>query len=333
MARRRMAAAILGFAALSASLMPGTAAAETTPPPSGTSTAAFVDVPREHWAFDVILQLRDAGVITGDPGARFRPYDQITRAELLKMILAARRIDTASPCQGSLGDVPCWTWYAPVVETAYRMAIIDQQPSGNAGPSVAVTRQELFTTIVRAMGKRWEAHSMRETAVTEALSALTDRRDIDWQARPSIAWALNNGVARGYADGSFRPGAYASRSEAAALIRRILVPRDQYSVTQVDGQRVYFAQALNLTATAYTTGEPGVGDTTYTGLKVRIGTVAVDPTVIALGSLLYVEGYGYAVAADIGGAIKGNRIDLYTSDWDEAVYRFGLQQRRVWVLP
>jgi len=49
---------------------------------------------------------------------------------------------------------------------------------------------------------------------------------------------------------------------------------------------------------------------TYLGLKAGYGIAAVDPKFIPLGTRLYVEGYGYAVAADIGGAIKGNRIDL-----------------------
>ena len=66
-----------------------------------------------------------------------------------------------------------------------------------------------------------------------------------------------------------------------------------------------------MVSTAYT------GDTiTYTGTTpVRdpngISTIAVDPSIIPLGSKVYIPGYGMAIAADTGGAIKGNKIDLF----------------------
>ncbi|MFA5537424.1 MAG: 3D domain-containing protein [Bacillota bacterium] len=60
-------------------------------------------------------------------------------------------------------------------------------------------------------------------------------------------------------------------------------------------------------ATAYT----HTGNRTATGIYPYVGVVAVDPRVIPLGSKLYVEGYGYAEAQDTGGAIKGDRIDIF----------------------
>lgn len=58
---------------------------------------------------------------------------------------------------------------------------------------------------------------------------------------------------------------------------------------------------------------------TATGLQARRGVIAVDPRVIKLGTRIYVEGYGTAVAADTGGAIKGNRIDVCFNTHKEAI--------------
>jgi len=64
---------------------------------------------------------------------------------------------------------------------------------------------------------------------------------------------------------------------------------------------------LNVDSTAYTF----TGNKTATGVQPSQGMIAVDPKVIPLGSRVYVEGYGYAIAADTGGAIRGNRIDVF----------------------
>lgn len=70
---------------------------------------------------------------------------------------------------------------------------------------------------------------------------------------------------------------------------------------------------------------------TATGYRAQYGHVAVDPRVIPLGSLVYVEGYGIAIASDTGGAIKGNRIDLCMNSYAEAM-RFGRKTVKVYVL-
>ncbi len=74
-------------------------------------------------------------------------------------------------------------------------------------------------------------------------------------------------------------------------------------------------KTIKMTATAYTANCKGCSGITKTGLNLRknpsLKVIAVDPKIIPLGSKVWVEGYGIAVAGDIGGAIKGNKIDLF----------------------
>ena len=94
-------------------------------------------------------------------------------------------------------------------------------------------------------------------------------------------------------------------------------------------------KSLTVTATAYDPGPEanGAGNvgTTVTGERARFGIAAVDPKVIPLKSLLYVEGYGPALAADVGGDIKGRRIDLCFNSTGEA-NDFGRRKTRVYLL-
>lgn len=101
--------------------------------------------------------------------------------------------------------------------------------------------------------------------------------------------------------------------------------------TQVAGQTIrYLCDLGNFVATAYDARCPGCSSTTATGMAAGFGVVAVDPQVIPLGSKLYISGYGQAVAGDVGGSIKGKRIDL---GFETASKNFGRRQVQVWLLP
>lgn len=94
-------------------------------------------------------------------------------------------------------------------------------------------------------------------------------------------------------------------------------------------------RTIIVSATAYTASCTGCSGITATGINLKanpgLKVIAVDPNVIPLGSKVYVEGYGYAVAGDTGGAIKGNKIDLFMANRSAAL-AFGRQQVKVTIL-
>lgn len=97
------------------------------------------------------------------------------------------------------------------------------------------------------------------------------------------------------------------------------------------GNNYEYTKVYTMEASAYA-NSGGTGDgITKSGIRTFVGVVAVDPKVIPLGTRLYVEGYGVALAADIGGAIKGHKIDLFFNTEKEC-FSFGRRQKTVYVL-
>ena len=95
-----------------------------------------------------------------------------------------------------------------------------------------------------------------------------------------------------------------------------------------------YKKIITMESTAYEPGPQSCGDSTgatATGLRAGYGVAAVDPHIIPLGTRLYIEGYGYAVAGDTGGAIKGNKIDVCFMTVDEC-YSWGRRDVKVYVL-
>lgn len=94
-------------------------------------------------------------------------------------------------------------------------------------------------------------------------------------------------------------------------------------------------KVMTLEATGYDPGpvdnQRGWVGTTKSGERARFGIVAVDPRLIPLGTRVYVEGYGPGLAADIGGAIKGRKIDLCFNSTHQA-RAWGRKPTRVWVI-
>lgn len=136
-----------------------------------------------------------------------------------------------------------------------------------------------------------------------------------------------------------------SETVLQAPITRIMEFGTALSLRTSRGDTVRYSKVMDMSATAYTAslkdtdkapGHPLFG-ITATGIKVKKGVIAVDPRVIPLYTRVYVEiigdipDYGYAIAADVGGAIKGNKIDLYY-DSQEYVDWFGVQKAKVYIL-
>ncbi|MER2089590.1 MAG: 3D domain-containing protein [Sporosarcina sp.] len=92
---------------------------------------------------------------------------------------------------------------------------------------------------------------------------------------------------------------------------------------------------FTVSASAFTASCNGCTGITKTGINLKsnpdLKVIAVDPKVIKLGTKVYVEGYGYAIAGDTGSAIKGNKIDVFFPTKSEA-YKWGRKKVKIKIL-
>lgn len=137
-------------------------------------------------------------------------------------------------------------------------------------------------------------------------------------------------------------------TEAAAakktMTMKASVNDSSKTVTAINGKEYAYSKSFSVKATAYTAaasenGKWGAVD--YFGDKLKVGTIAVDPKIIPLGTKLYVTGYDYnglpqggmvATATDTGGAIKGKRIDIFVPGVTSQARSFGFQNVKVFIL-
>lgn len=96
-------------------------------------------------------------------------------------------------------------------------------------------------------------------------------------------------------------------------------PRSHTKAVHHEGDSIPSGHAMYVSASGYSAYDPGNGKHTASGTLVRHGVIAVDPNVIPLGTRVFIPGYGEAVAEDIGGSIKGHRIDVAFDSHEEAL--------------
>lgn len=172
--------------------------------------------------------------------------------------------------------------------------------------------------------------------------------DFDTETRKDDS--LEVGLTRVYKNGSrgLARVTYAVRYEDRKAVRRDEVKRETIkepsnkvvlvgTLRQVarGGESLRFTKAVEVSSTAYCPCAKCCGKYangyTHTGLPAKKGVIAVDPSVIPLGTRVYVDGYGYAVAADTGSAIKGTRIDVCFDTHEEAL-KWGMKKVKVFLL-
>lgn len=126
-----------------------------------------------------------------------------------------------------------------------------------------------------------------------------------------------------------------AKVDTMAEITPQTVPKESVAKTTIGSPSTPEGTEMTVTATAYTAYCTGCSGTTAIGIDLRSNpnqkVIAVDPSIIPLGTKVWVEGYGEAIAGDVGSAIKGNKIDVFIPSYESAM-EWGVKKVKIKVL-
>ncbi|MEF3304040.1 3D domain-containing protein [Paenibacillus sp. GYB003] len=194
-------------------------------------------------------------------------------------------------------------------------------------PLTAAAPDDLFAIKPVALGLAQAPAADPQPLAAARQPAAADAKAAEPKAAPKVAASMPKKV---------------SKAAEAAQTAKAAEPRNL--VTTVTGATITPKKTVKAVASAYTASAEengGYAGKDYFGNSLQVGSIAVDPDVIPLGSTVYVTGYSYdglpaggmmAKAVDIGGAIDGNRVDIFVPDSREKAKKFGLQNVTLYVV-
>ena len=159
------------------------------------------------------MYLYKNNIVSGKNAVTFAPDDQVTRAELVKMLVCGLGLAGQENIGKQFGDVSHNAWYAEYVEIAAEHGLINGDANGNFNPELPISRQDAATIMYRAFNTSEKA----ESAHFEDYSSISD------YAKDAVDYMYAKGVINGIGDGMFAPFDKLSRAQAAKMLHLMLV--------------------------------------------------------------------------------------------------------------
>ena len=174
-------------------------------------TDVFSDMASYAWAKEAVEELNALGVVSGVGGDMFAPARQITREEMLTMLLRAYGINPQGSTTDKFSDVEASAWYAPYVAKGLELGVTSGISDTEFGTGKYITRQEAAAMACRI------AETFGET-FTLGTDTFGDDASIAAWAKDSVYKLKNAGVINGVGNGLFAPSNTCTRAEAAVML-------------------------------------------------------------------------------------------------------------------
>ena len=173
---------------------------------------SYADVIKEAWYHLSVDYVIENKLMIGYTDGSFRPGNDLTRAEMVRIIYNWAGMPAVSGTP-AYPDVVEDAWFTDAIIWATQNGVVEGYDNGNFGPNDKVTREQLAAMLYRYAG---------EPDVHGSLSKFKDADTASAYAEDALKWAVEQGILEGYTDDTLRPIRYATRAEIATMLKRYI---------------------------------------------------------------------------------------------------------------
>ena len=175
----------------------------------------FTDLGGFDWAKEAIEYLHDNGIVNGKAEGLFAPADSIKREEFVKMLVLALSLK-GNEYSNSFEDVISSKWYAPYINIACSLGVVNGINDKEFGIGQNITRQDAAVMIYRALGCEEE-----QTETTE-LDVFVDKTQVSDYAKNAMEYMVKNKIMNGVSDTELAPLSNSNRAQIATILYRVI---------------------------------------------------------------------------------------------------------------
>ena len=179
-----------------------------------STTSKYNDVKSTDWYYDAVMTLTEKGVVSGDGSGEFKPNDNVTREQFVKMILEAIDVEVKAG-NNDFEDVVAGAWYSDYIATAVSNGIVNGIGDGKFGVGTNISRQDMAVLIERVL-------KFKEIEIEkEETTPFADEANVASYAKEAVANMKAIGLIKGY-ENKYNPKDNLTRAEAATVITTLL---------------------------------------------------------------------------------------------------------------
>ena len=194
---------------------------KTIPVQVGASIVDFADT-KTHWAREYIGKLAARGIVNGMGNNYYLPDDSLTRAQFLTMLAKTiHGLDTTQSEPAGFTDVPSTEWYYSFINWGFANGIVKGVDEVTFAPNAKITREQMAIML-----NNFANYTSLVLPETNTKTSFTDSSLISPWATDSVTKIVSSGIMGGYPEGNYIPQGNATRAEAATVVYKMIMIRD-----------------------------------------------------------------------------------------------------------